>query len=241
MAVPSPSRGGSANPIRVLLVDDHPALRVGLRGLLDREPDIVVVGEADDGRAALALCDALEPDVAVLDCHMPGPEGAAVASRFHDRVPPVRVIALSAYDDDRYIAGMLRSGASGYLLKNEAPSQIVEAVRRAMREEMLWTAVQLARAARWQEDVARVRDALTEREHEVLSLVAEGLSNKEIALRLVVTVRTVDFHVSNVLRKLAVISRVEAAVWAREHLVDHGSGASPGDTYSRRGERHTLD
>jgi DNA-binding NarL/FixJ family response regulator len=225
----------------VLLVDDHPALRVGLRVLLDREPDITVVGEADDGSAALAICSAIEPDVAVLDCQMPGLEGAVVAAHLGQRDHPVLVIALSAYDDDRYLAAMVRSGAAGYLLKNEAPDQIVEAVRRVVREETLWTTLQLARAARWQEEVAGVRDSLTEREREVLELVAEGLSNKEMALRLVVTVRTVDFHVSNVLRKLGVISRVDAAVWAREHLVVRSSGASPGDTYSRRGERHPLD
>lgn len=206
------------DPIRVLLADDHPALRMGLRVLLDRAPDIEVVGEADDGETALALIERLTPDVAVLDCQLPGIEGAAVAQEIARRGLPARVVALSAYDDDRYLAGMLAAGAVGYLLKNEAPGQIVAAVQAARRGESLWTPEQKARVARWQAEVARVRDSLTDREREVLRCVADGLSNKEIAQALCITVRTADFHVSNILRKLNVISRVEAAVWAQAHL-----------------------
>jgi NarL family two-component system response regulator LiaR len=205
-------------PIRVLLADDHPALRVGLRVLLDRAPGVEVVGEADDGDAALAMVDALRPDVAVLDCQLPGIDGVAAAAEIQRRELNVRVVALSAYDDDRYLAGMMSAGAMGYLLKNEAPGQIVAAVQAAMGGEMLWTPDQVARVARWRTEVAHVRESLTDREREVLGLVAEGLSNKEIAGALTITVRTADFHVSNVLRKLGVISRVEAAVWAKEHL-----------------------
>lgn len=204
--------------IRVLLADDHPALRMGLRVLLDRAPDIEVVGESDDGEAALALIERLAPDVAVLDCQLPGMEGVAVAEAIARRGLPVRVVALSAYDDDRYLTGMMAAGAVGYLLKNEAPGQIVAAVQAAMRGERLWTLTQTARVERWQAEVVHVRDSLTEREREVLRLVADGLSNKEIAQALTITVRTADFHVSNILRKLGVISRVEAAVWAKGHL-----------------------
>ncbi|MBN2391363.1 MAG: response regulator transcription factor [Anaerolineae bacterium] len=205
-------------PIHVLLADDHPALRMGLRVLLDRAADIEVVGEADDGDAALALIETLRPDVAVLDCQLPGIDGMAVAVAVEQRAPSVRVLALSAYDDDRYLAGMMAAGAVGYLLKNEAPGQIVAAVQVAMRNEALWTPEQTARVERWRAEVAHVRDSLTHREREVLRLVADGLSNKEIAQALYITVRTADFHVSNILRKLSVISRVEAAVWAKEHL-----------------------
>ena len=204
--------------IHVLLADDHPALRMGLRVLLDRAPDIEVGGEADDGNEALALIESLHPDVAVLDCQLPGIDGMAVAVEIGQRVPSVRVVALSAYDDDRYLAGMMAAGAVGYLLKNEAPGQIVAAVQAAMRGETLWTPEQTTRVERWRAEVAHVRDSLTEREREVLQLVADGLSNKEIAQALYITVRTADFHVSNILRKLSVISRVEAAVWAKEHL-----------------------
>lgn len=207
-----------ADLIRVVLADDHPALRVGLRVLLDRAPDIAVVGEAEEGDAALALIADLRPDVAVLDCQLPEVNGVAVAAALRRRELPTRVLALSAYDDDRYLAGMAEAGAVGYLLKSEAPGQIVEAVQAAARGERLWTAEQQARAQLWREEVARLRESLTGRECEVLRLVAEGLSNKEIAAALSITVRTADFHVSNILRKLGVVSRVEAAVWAKEHL-----------------------
>lgn len=204
--------------ISVILADDHPALRVGLRVLLDREPDIAVVGEADDGDTALTLIETLAPSVAVLDCQLPGQDGVAVAAAVRAQGLPTLVVALSAYDDDRYLAGMAAVGAVAYLLKNEAPGRIVAAVRAAVRGEPLWTAVQLARVRRWQAEVAALRESLTERECEVLRLVAGGLSNKEIAQALTISVRTTDFHVSNILRKLGLISRVEAAVWAKEHL-----------------------
>jgi NarL family two-component system response regulator LiaR len=203
--------------IRVLLADDHPALRMGLRVLLDRASDIEVVGEADDGNAALALIETLHPDVAVLDCQLPGIDGMAVAVVVEQRAPSARVVALSAYDDDRYLSGMMAAGAVGYLLKNEAPSQIVAAVQAAMCGETLWTPEQTARVERWRAEVAHVRDSLTDREREVLQLVADGLSNKEIAQALTITVRTADFHVSNILRKLGVISRVEATAMLLKH------------------------
>ena len=206
--------------IRVLLADDHPALRVGLRVLLDRAENIIVVDEVDDGEAALAVIEASSPDVAVLDCQLPGIDGVTVAVKIQQRELKIRVLALSAYDDDRYLAGMMTAGAVGYLLKNEAPSQIVAAVQAAMHGDTLWTPEQIARVEQWRAEVAEVRESLTSREREVLALVTEGLSNKEIAQALTVTVRTTDFHVSNILRKLGVISRVEAAVWAKEHLRD---------------------
>lgn len=204
--------------IRVLLADDHPALRMGLRVLLDRAVDITVVGEASDGEAAKVLLESLQPDVAVLDCQLPGIDGVALTAWLRETGQPTRVVALSAYDDDRYMAGMLEAGALGYLLKNEAPGSIVAAVRAAAQGSSLWTGDQTARTERWRSEVARVRESLTEREAEVLHHLANGLSNKEIAQALSITLRTTDFHVSNILRKLGALSRVEAALWARDHL-----------------------
>jgi len=203
--------------IRVLLADDHPTLRLGLRVLLDQAPDVEVVGEAEDGEEALALIEALAPDVAVLDCQLPGMEGAEVAAEVRRRGLPTQVLALSAYDDDRYVQEMLEAGAVGYLLKEEAPETIVAAVRAAARGERYFSPPVMAKVVAW---VRGERPGgLTEREVEVLKLVAEGLSNKEIAHKLRVKKRTVEFHVGNILRKLGVASRVEAAVWAKEHGV----------------------
>ncbi len=201
--------------IHVLLADDHPTLRLGLRVLLERAPDIEVVAEAESGEAALAKILALQPDVAVLDCQLPGLSGPEVAREVRRRGLPTRVLALSAYRYEHYIRGMLEAGAVGYLLKEEAPGAIVEAVRRAAQGGMTFSpgVAEVARAIL--EGTGEV-PRLTERERKVLALMAEGLSNKEIALKLKITERTVEFHVGNILRKLGVASRVEAVVRAKE-------------------------
>ena len=211
--------GRMAEAIHVLLADDHPALRVGLRVLLEQVPDVVVVGETGDGCEALAQIEALHPEVAVLDCELPGMAGAEVAAEIQRQGLLTRVIALSAYDDTRYLYRMWVAGAWGYVLKSEAPGVIVAAVRAAAQGESIWTAEQIARVRRWQEEVEQRWSALTEREREVLALVAAGKSNKEIAQALQVTERTVEFHVGNILGKLRLTSRLESAVWVKEHGV----------------------
>lgn len=200
--------------IRALLVDDHPTFRLGLRILLEQAPDVVVVGEAGDGRGALHLVDSLQPDVLVLDCEMPDLPGADVARRIRDRGLPMRVIALSAYDTEHRVRGMLDAGAIGYLLKDEAPGVIVDAVRAVARGEGHFSPAVAQKVRAWMEGARPA--GLTERELEVLRLMAEGLSNREIARKLCVTERTVEFHVGNVLRKVGAVSRAEAVVWAKE-------------------------
>jgi len=200
--------------IRVLLADDHPALRMGIRVLLDQAPDVEVVGEAESGEEALALIEALAPDVAVLDCQLPGMGGVEVAQEMARRGLAVRVLALSAYDYEQYVQGMLAAGAVGYLLKEEAPGVILAAVRGAARGEGYFSPKVVVKVTAW---ARRERPGgLTEREMEVLRLAAQGLSNKEIAQTLSISARTADFHVSNILKKLGAASRVEAAVWAKE-------------------------
>jgi DNA-binding NarL/FixJ family response regulator len=202
-------------PIRVLLVDDHPALRVGLRVLLDQAPDIEVVGEAGDSAEALAAVAGLRPDVVVLDCQLPGEGGTAVAQAVQARGWGTRILALSSYADDGYVRGMVEAGALGYLLKDEAPAAIVAAVRAAAQGQSWFSAEIAFKIAAWER--GELPGGLTERELEVLQLIAAGLSNKEIAQQLYITVRTANFHVGNILRKLDAVSRVEAAVWAKEH------------------------
>ncbi|MFC1974822.1 response regulator [Chloroflexota bacterium] len=207
-------------PICVLLADDHPAMRVGLRVLLDQAPNIEVIAETGDGEETLAQIGALRPDVVVLDCQLPKLSGIEVAARVKEKKWPVRLLALSAHDNPKYQWGMLEMGAAGYLLKDEAPTEIVSAVRAVAQGQQLWTAEQFARVRHWQQEVqARWLD-LTEQERKVLALVADGNSNKEISQALSVTPRTVEFHVSNILSKLGMTSRVEAAVWLKTYGLD---------------------
>lgn len=212
--------------IRVLLVDDHPPFRVGMRVLLEQHAHIRVVGEADSGAGAVAALDAAQRDaqhddaaaqsaplVAVVDCQLPDMDGPALAAELRRRTPDVRLLALSAYDDPRYIRGMVAGGASGYLLKNEAPAAIVAAVEAAAEGRAYFSAAVAGRlAALARGDAAP--EAPTARESEVLALLARGLTNAEIARALNIAERTAAYHVENLLAKLAVENRTEAVVEA---------------------------
>ncbi len=200
--------------IRVLLADDHPTLRVGLRVLLDQAPDIEVVGEADTGEEALAQIEMLQPDVVVLDCQMPDIEGPEVAREMRRRGLEVPILALSGYDDDRYVQGMLEADAAGYLLKEEAPEVIVAAVRKAAHGEAYFSPPVASKIAGWARGEEPAKPKLTARELDVLRLVARGWTNARIAKELEIAERTVAYHLENVLRKLEVSNRTEAAVEA---------------------------
>lgn len=205
--------------ISVLLADDHPALRVGLRVLLE-QGQVAVVGEVGDGRQALAQIVALRPDVAVLDCQLPEMAGTEVALEVQRLGLPTRILALSAYSDEKYVRGMIAAGAVGYVLKEEAPEVIVAAVQAAATGQSWFSPAVAAQVAAWARGERPGRAELTEREHEVLRLVARGKTNKEIALALQIAERTAEFHVSNILSKLGLASRVEAAVWANQQGLD---------------------
>lgn len=202
--------------IRVLLIDDHPIIRSGIRMLLEQAGDIQVVGEADNGADALGLVKRLKPDVLLLDMEMPGKTGVEVARELKAAAAPVRVLALSAYDDEQYILNLLAEGAVGYLTKEEALDTIVDAVHGVARGEEGWLSrratVRIA-SARIQE---RVKDPiqLTEREKEVLDQLSRGWSNSRIANELFLSERTVRFHLTNIYDKLNVSSRAEAISWA---------------------------
>ena len=208
--------------IRVLLADDHPAVRAGIRGALERAADIEVVGEVGDGEEALRLLEELCPDVALLDCRLPGREGAEVAAVLREQGLPTRVLALSAYQDDKYVYGMLQAGARGYVLKDE-PLEIVVAAVRAVAQGKQWYSQQvLAKVMAWARgETALPPDVagLTEREVEVLRLLARGWDNRRIAEELFIGEQTVKNHVSHSYAKLGVCSRAEAVAWAWEHGV----------------------
>jgi DNA-binding NarL/FixJ family response regulator len=202
--------------IRVLLADDHPIIRAGIRLLLEKADDITVIGETDRGDDVVGLVGRLQPDILLLDMEMPGKSGAAVAQELKQSGADVRVLVLSAYDDDEYIASLLATGAAGYLTKEEALNTIVEAVRGVARGEDGWysrrAVAQIAALAR--KEQSRPGVDLTEREEEVLKMLAEGWTNMRMANELTVSERTIRFHLSNIYDKLGVSSRAEAISWA---------------------------
>jgi DNA-binding NarL/FixJ family response regulator len=210
-----------AETIRVVLADDHPLMRAGIRATVAAEPDMALVGEAVDGREAQRLCQEHNPDVLLLDLNMPGPSAFETVAYLREHCPQVKVIVLTAYDDDAYVHGLVAAGVAGYVLKDEIEEAVVRAIRTVMQGDTWFSRTvveKLARPATGEAPFTE-RPALTDRELEVVRLVTQGFSNKEIGEALKVKERTVEFHVGNVLRKLGVASRVEAAVWAKEHGV----------------------
>ncbi|MFD7510180.1 response regulator [Streptomyces sp. NPDC059853] len=222
-------------PIRVLLVDDQPLLRTGFRMILEAEGDVAVVGEAGDGVQALDQVRALQPDVVLMDIRMPRMDGVEATRRITgpQRNGPAKVLVLTTFDLDEYVIEALRAGASGFLLKDAPAAELVQAIRVvAAGEAMLAPSVTRRLLDKYagklpSGEEAGVPDALhtlTEREVEVLKLVARGLSNAEIAADLFVSETTVKTHVGHVLTKLQLRDRVQAAVYAYESgLVRPGS------------------
>lgn len=209
--------------IRVLLVDDHPVVRQGLRALLSTHEGIEVVGEADDGEAAVAAADRLSPDVVLMDVVMPGLDGVEALRRIGERRPQTRVVMLTSYADERRAMEAVDAGASGFLLKDASPRDVAAAIRAAHRgEAVLHPAVAAKLLAERRRPPAAHAD-LTARELDVLRLIARGLQNKQIAAELHVSEKTVKTHVSAILRKLGVTDRTQAAMYAvRERLAEPG-------------------
>src|SRR5919202_2271556 len=207
--------------VRVLIADDHPLFREGMRGRLDRMPDIVVVGEAASGDEAVEMARRLEPEVILMDIKMPGLNGIEATREILRVIPRVGVLVLTMFEDDDSVFAAMRAGAKGYLLKDSGGEGVVHAIRAVASGEAVFGpgvaeriigffTVSRSAASR------RAFPELTDREEEILSLVAQGKSNQEIARRLFVSLKTVRNHVSNILVKLQVADRAQAVIRARD-------------------------
>jgi two-component system response regulator NreC len=214
--------------IRVLIVDDHAILRDGIRSLLDRQEGITVVGEASNGREALAQLGTLQPDIILMDVAMPVMDGLEATRRIKESHPEIRVLILTQHGDEEYVTPLLQVGASGYVLKRSGGREVVTAIRQ-VHEEGAFLEPGVARQVLndyTQAGSDKLADGphLTQRESQVLELVVEGRSNKEIARALVISPKTVSVHRTNIMAKLGVHNSIELVRYVMEHnLLDLGA------------------
>ncbi|HOB09595.1 MAG: response regulator transcription factor [Limnochordia bacterium] len=206
------------NRIKVLIVDDHEMVRLGLSAYLQTEPDITVIGEAENGLAALEFCRATAPDVVLMDLVMEPLDGIEATKRILAIRPEAKIIVLTSFIDETKILPALEAGATSYLLKTAKADEIVRAIRGAVKNESV---IEPAVAAKMLKSMLRqeprLHDSLTERELEVLKLIGQGKSNQEIADELFIGIKTVKTHVSNILSKLQCEDRTQAAIYANRH------------------------
>jgi NarL family two-component system response regulator LiaR len=216
-------------PIRILIADDHAVVREGLRGLITAEPGMEVVGEAADGLEAISQAHTLQPDVILLDMVMPRRDGLAALTAIKQDNPNARILVLTSFDDDERVFAAIKAGALGYLLKDSSPQQLLQAIRDVYQgQPSLHPTIAFKLVHEIKQPSANLPptvEPLTEREAETLGLIAEGLSNQEIAQKLTISTRTVSKHVSNILQKLHLANRTQAALYAHEHRLT-GSDSS---------------
>lgn len=208
--------------VKVLLADDHPLIRTGLHSTLEQEADFLVIGEATNGLETQRLCQELSPDILLLDLSMPGPSPTMMVKSIMKLCPQVKIIMLTAYDDEVYVRNIVGLGVAGYVLKDEAPETLLRAIRVALDGDT-WFSRRvidvLARPTTGSEDVDSINH-LTDREYEILSLMAKGYANVQIAETLSAAEGTIKNHVVNIYQKLGLHSRAEAVAWAWEHNIN---------------------
>ncbi len=212
--------------IKLMLADDHAVVRSGLRMLLDAQPDMEIIGEAESGAEAVAKVQELRPDIVLMDVEMPEMNGIEATRKIKESVPETAVLALTMYEDEQYFFEMLKAGASGYVPKRAAPDELVNAIRTVSRGDVFLYPTLAARLVNDyinRDETTAVADEedLTPREKEVLIQIAEGLTNPEIAEELTISIKTVDRHRENIMRKLNLHSRVDLVKYAiRKGLID---------------------
>ena len=209
-----------AGALRILLADDHLTVRYGLKLMIDQQPDMKVVAEASDGRAALELAQASEFDVIVLDISMPGMNGLEATRQLRQLRPGIAIVTLTRHSDDAYLQELLRAGVSGYVLKQSPPAELLQAIRAAAAggqylDSSLTARVTAAFVSREGKQSKKAEGAISERESEVLRLIASGYSNKEIAAQLSLSVKTIEAHKANALRKLDLNGRIDIVRYAK--------------------------
>ena len=208
--------------VKVMIVDDHEVVRLGLRTALELEEDMEVVGDVGNAKVALQEAEIRRPDVVLMDVRMPGMDGIQACRILHERLPGTRVVMLTSFSDEEAVIAAIMAGASGYLLKNTARAELLGAVRSVARgESLLDPGVTDRVLARLKDLTAKEQDRevalLSQREREVMALVAQGLTNREIAEKLIISENTARNHVSRILDKLGLTRRTEAATFAAQH------------------------
>jgi DNA-binding NarL/FixJ family response regulator len=207
-----------AAPLRILLADDHVTVRHGLKLLIEAQPDMTVISEASDGTAAMQNALALKPDVIVMDISMPGMNGLAATRALKQKPPHVVIVTLTRHGDDAYVQELLRAGVAGYVLKQSAPNELIQAIRAAAAGgqyiDSTLTARMTARFLGRSDKATKPAGELSDREAGVLRLIASGYSNKEIAGQLSLSVKTVEAHKANAMRKLGLRGRIDIVKYA---------------------------
>lgn len=213
-----------ADTIKVLLADDHPLVRSGIRATLSVDSDVHLVGEATNSNDVRSLCLLLEPDVLLLDLNMPGPRPVETVSYLRQNCPRLKVIVLTAYDDDAYVRGLLAAGVAGYVLKDEAPETVLKAVRTVVNGGTWFSQTIVQGLVQQTGHLAHSLEhpPLSDRDRQVLSMIARGWDNVRISTELSLAEQTVRNYISRIYSKLGLTSRGEAIIWAREHILKGG-------------------
>ena len=206
--------------ITILIADDHPLIRAGIRTLIEQDPEMKVVGEAQDGDETRRLVTKLRPQVLLLDLRMPGMSAAELEKWVRTQYPSTITLVLTAHDRDAYLAFMMDAGVAGFIEKNVQDSQLLLAIRRAVSGEILFSNEQFNRVRKWREQEGAQWKSLTKREREVLSLLAQGLDNGSISTTLDISIKTTAYHITHILQKLQLASRQEAIVWFNKNIPD---------------------